>query len=256
MEKPKSSERQLKRWQAPLAALGVLVVFACPLPFTLGHANAASEYGALLQGVAGTLALGLLLVALHLQRRDLELTRDEMQENNRTQADQREQLALQLAEMKRQAEVATKAFVSAVRPAVLATFDYRPSSSEVEIGARNVGNGKALLVEFYLVIDGKLATPAGPEALHSLARRFSTAINVQTPTHPNQAVLRPDETCRLAYFGIAGGAGAEDRKAWEALLEQLRVVEVHTNWVDLLAENPSRSVAKFPLPGDGRATRS
>lgn len=243
----KSSPRWTHR-STLLAVAGLLAVFALPIPFTLGHPQASSEYGALLQGIAGTLALALLLLTLHLQRQDLalqreelRLTREKMQTNNEEQKRQREQMEGQLAVMKQQADNATRSLSASIDPLVMPRFEFNPSAPSVELGVENVGNGKALLesVAIFLPkgdVDPAGVTDSGVDGFALLARHFSQAIATRTPIRPGKCLMPGERAWLVGYDMDPNHLRHVGRAEWEGFLAYLRNVEVVLEWSNIIGE--------------------
>lgn len=136
--------------------LGCLVLVTL-VPWAAPEASGFAAYGALLQGVAGSLALVLVWRTLQLQReelrlqrRELKLTRDEME---RSTAEQR-----RLAnEAKEQREFMQEQAELAYRPLLRAILANHGSPRSVYV--RNDGAGRAIVATLVYLEDGRVVSP-------------------------------------------------------------------------------------------------
>jgi hypothetical protein len=239
METSPSTDPQWTRKHTTLAVLGVIVVFAVPLPFTLGHSQAASEYGALLQGLASTVALILLLWTLHLQRTELHRQQEEMRASTTEQREQKVAMQAQLTAMNEQARSTALMLQASIRPALSMRIKIEPTF--YHLLARNVGVGVAH-VRSVLLTD--LATEkSGPllQLMGMKAREVSISLSPETHVRGPSSWIRPDVEIELAriprYFEHLPGVSAGQRQfdVWlqtcQLEVQYQDILRVDTHWV-------------------------
>lgn len=132
--------------------LTLLVSWAAP------DASGFAAYGALLQGVAGSLALVLVWRTLQLQREELKLqrrelvmTRGEMKQSTTEQRRLADQATAQLEHLKRQGELIKEQMDRQIRPVLHAVLSRTPV---LDLNVRNDGHDVAIVTRLFWWEDG------------------------------------------------------------------------------------------------------
>lgn len=235
---PEPPEPALSKSQITWAVGAMALLLLLPFPFVSCRHDAPSEYGALLQGLASTAALALLLLTLHLQRRELHLQREElrnqrkeMKANTEEQKGQREAMTAQLEEMRRQNTLLIEQHDLRLRPILEARSS---ASAHFNFDLQNSGfeRGYVNRVQIRTISNAQDETENISSVLNALVDRFGIR---QFLTH---AASANNSTPRLLKVGEGypvldlsldwGKAKAEDMlssvRAFYAALSEYEIV--------------------------------